>query len=88
MNIFIFLLIIFIGVLIGERFIKEYGKKDWITCIGSLFEITCFIMLFHILFNDEISNKVLELCNIEHTILRILFFIGTISLFFLRDNKK
>lgn len=56
MTIFILFLLSFIGVLIGKRYIKKYGKDDWMTGIQYLQLVACLIMLLHIFLNDEIGN--------------------------------
>lgn len=88
MNIFILLLLSFIGVLIGKRFIKRYGKDNWMNGIESLLLVTCLTMLLHISLNDGIGQQARELCYIERNILRVLVLVSGISLFFLHDNDN
>lgn len=88
MTIFILFLLSLIGVLIGKPYIKKYGKDDWMNGLQSLQLVTCFIMLLHIFFNDEIGHQARELCHIEHNVLCVLIFVDVISVFFLSDNNK
>lgn len=88
MTIFILFSLSLIGVLIGKRYIKKYGKDDWMTGIQSLQLVTCFIMLLHIFCNDEIGNQARELCYIEHKVLCVLVFVSILSCVFLFDNDK
>lgn len=88
MTIFILFLLSFIGVLIGKRYIKKYGKDDWMTGIQSLQLATCLIMLLHIFINDEIGNQARELCYIEHKVLCVLVFVSILSCVSLSDNDK
>lgn len=88
MTIFILFLLSFIGVLIGKRYIKKYGKDDWMTGIQSLQLATCLIMLLHIFFNNEIGHQARELCHIEHKVLCVLIFVDVMSVIFLSNNDK